>query len=184
MSQTTEAPAQPGAHSPRDVIPGQPGPRPQMTRQDANFNVHVAGMRAAEEAEKTGVSPQQADALLDAAAGGRIIGGVKFPPIHASLLLLLPQLDGFKTHCPALASEAVSLMGIAYCVLKPAEARATIRAKDGEKFEEEMYAIAEHLTLPQLKELGEWIADQMKLLNGDADAGEAEAPEKKSLPTT
>ena len=168
--------------------------KPQMTQREANWHVHLAGMRASEQAEQLGTTPQDARALLNGAVGGKLVAGMKFPPIHGGFLLMLTFLGELKEKLTALKSDSGSLMAISYCLGMPDHAWESLQLDDGGSgvitralWRDGIVVALEGQSLPApngavlaLKELGAWVAEQMAAMNaGDGDAPEAE---KKSPP--
>ena len=49
--------------------------KPEMSRHEASWHEHLAGMRAAEAARKLGSNPAATDALATATAGPVTVGG-------------------------------------------------------------------------------------------------------------
>lgn len=65
---------------------------PEMSRQEANWHQHLAGMRAAEKARNQGCNPAAIDAFATATAGPLEIGGFLLQPAGQGTVWTLKRL--------------------------------------------------------------------------------------------
>jgi hypothetical protein len=150
--------------------------KPEITRKEANWQVHVAGLQASAQTEVSGIDPATASHLLDAGTGLNL-SGVTFPPIHSGFLMMLPLIESLRTTLVSLSQEGGQLAALAFCLGQPAAAWQTLRAKDnGASFEAASFDYAQQFTLRDLRQLAQWMTKQMAELN---DAGEDPAPGKQ-----
>lgn len=153
-----------------------PTEKPTITKKEANWQVHVAGLQAGKETESTGIDPATASHLLDAAAG-LTIAGVSFPPISAGFLMMLPLVEKLRTTCLSMSQEGGQLAALCFCLGQPDAAWQCLRQKDeGVSFEAASFAYANQFTLAQLRTLAQWMTVQMAALN---EAGEDPTPGKR-----
>lgn len=68
------------------------GPLPEMSRHEASWHEHMAGMRAAQEARASGGNPATAEALAHATAGPLDIGGFHIQPCSQGTIWTLQRL--------------------------------------------------------------------------------------------
>ena len=153
-----------------DAPPQSPQGKPIISEAQANFHVHVEGMKAQEEARKTGTDPEAAKVLLNAVAGGIVIGPHTFPPITAGFILLLPMLTKACEQSATLNHESGQMMAMAYALVGPERCWKTLRSPDlAVKFDELVWEFAKDFTLEQLKELAAWIGTELQRMNGEAE---------------
>jgi hypothetical protein len=153
-----------------------------MSQREANWHTHVAGQRAEEAARNAGIDTDTSSALLDAAAGGKQIGGVMFPPWHGSLSLMLAHLGELRSKLVILRDTTSEMMAIAYCLAEPDLAWSAIRKDDaGKAFEDAVFQFGRQFSVEQLREVMAWLAAQYQVMRGPEPEPE-EAPEKKPDP--
>jgi hypothetical protein len=159
--------------TPTETVPTE---KPVITKKEANWQVHVAGLKAGKETEGAGIDPATASHLLDAAAG-LTIAGVTFPPISAGFLMMLPLVEKLRTTCLSMSQEGGQLAALCFCLGQPDAAWQCLRQKDeGVSFEAASFAYANQFNLGELRTLAQWMTVQMAALN---DAGEDPAPGKR-----
>jgi hypothetical protein len=151
--------------------------KPTMSRKEANWQVHVAGMQASASTEATGIDPATASHLLDAATG-LTVQNIAFPPITAGFLMMLPLIEGLRDKCQSMSQEGGQLAALAFCLGEPDAAWKMLRQKDdGASFECAAFAYASQFTLSDLRTLAKWMTAQMAALN---ESGEDPAAGKQS----
>lgn len=150
--------------------------KPTISELEANWNIHLAGLRAEKEAREKGVTEDQASTLMDAAAGGRVVAGVLFPPITAAYMLMLNRVEELAKTEPVLGTEMGNLAALALILHSPEKAWALIRSGSPQLFADAVTEFAMLFTLAQLKELMSWVGEESKRLaeHGD-DAGKPSA---------
>jgi hypothetical protein len=146
--------------------------KPTITELDANRLVFLAGVKAEKEAAAAGVSPDESSTLLNAGAGGRVIGGITFPPIHAAYQLMLHRVGELAEKRQALGSPMGSMAALAFLLKEPQLAWRLLQAEDGgQLFDETVTEFAMALTMKDLAKVAEWIKEESDRLNPADDAG-------------
>lgn len=145
-------------------------PKPTITELEANWNVHLAGLRAEQEARKKGMSTLDGITLLDAAVGGKIIGGILFPPIHAAFMLMMAQVEPLAANNPALDTEMGNMAALALILHSPDKAWPMLREGHAALFAVAVTEFAMQFDLADLKELTAWINEEMTKLNSKGEA--------------
>lgn len=147
-------------------------PKVTITELQANQLVFLAGVKAEQEAAKSGIAPEESSTLLRAAVGGKAIGGVVFPPIHAAFQMLVERVNDLTTQRRGLGSPMGQMAAMAFLLKEPEMAWQMIDAEDqGKLFEDTVIRFGLKLTLTDLKHVAEWIASEMKALSDDEPAG-------------
>lgn len=147
-----------------------------LSELEANWHTHLAGMRAEKAARERGTDEGAAEALLDAACGGKIIGGIKFPPIHAAFLMMMAKAQGIAQRNPDMACDMMSsdmghLGALALILHSPELAWQIMKRPDAETlFAEAVTEFAMQFDLIQLKEIVSWIMEDMDRLHRGGDA--------------
>ncbi len=150
--------------------------KPTLSQLEANWHTHLAGLKAEKQARAQGMNPSDGEALLDAAAGGRIIGKVKFPPIHGGFMMMLAKANGIAKKMPEMANESMStemghLGALALILHSPELAWSMMKQPEGEQlFADAVIEFAMQFTLPDLRSLIEWIAEDMQRLQRGGDS--------------
>lgn len=173
MAQATPWHHESPAHLTKPVMNTAPS-KPTITELQANQLVFLAGLKAEKDARAQGVSPQDAETLLNAGCGGKIIGGVLFPPIHAGFMLMLEQAQRHAERCPSLGRQQNSMVLMAYILKNPKEAYQLIRRREeaaSELLEETITEFAAEFDLSHLAELSEWLESEMEKLNRHGKEG-------------
>jgi|GEM_PF-2667416 len=144
--------------------------KPTITQLQANQLIFAAGIKAEQEARAAGMAGDDATALLDAASGGVVIGGVQFPPIHGGFMLMMGRVAEFATTRSMLGTEMGNMGALAFILKNPKLAWDMLRNADAALlFEETVTEFAMAFTLAQLVEIGGWIEREMKRLNTKGD---------------
>jgi len=146
--------------------------KPVISELQANAAVHLAGQQAEQDAAANGISPTDAETLLDAATG-LTVKGVTFPPLHPGYILLLGKLDKLAGENPLLNAGNGKLAS-AYLIGKPREARELLRAGNVEAFSDAVEAFTEPFDVSDILRIDAWIRGEFARLNGAED----EAPKK------
>lgn len=145
------------------MIPPNTPARPTLTQLEANQLVFLAGVKAEREAKAQGLSAEDGATLLDAATGGVVIGGIKFPPIHGAFMLMLERAEEFAETRKALGSDFGNMASLAFILKDPELAWGMLRNPNAaELFEDTVTSFALSLTLNELKEVADWIGREMK----------------------
>jgi hypothetical protein len=155
----------------------EPTPRPTITQLEANWQVHLAGMRAEAIARQQGVSEEEGSTLLDAAGGGCTIKGFKFPPVHGGFMLMLSRVEEFAKKKPILGSDMGNIAALAFILGCPEHAWAMLRNADAvDLFEEAVTEFAMQFNITDLKQIVAWTTKELQRLKetGD-DAGKPPA---------
>lgn len=150
--------------------------KPTLSEVEVNWNIHFAGLKAEQEARAAGVTDDQASTLLDAAAGGRIVAGLRFPPIHAGYMLMMSRVERLAKTEPALASDMGNLASLAFILHSPELAWTMLKFGDAQFFADAITEFSTRFTLDQLKDLMSWVGEEGRRLaeHGD-DAGKPSA---------
>ena len=144
--------------------------KPTITQLQANQLIFAAGIKAEQEARANGMAGEDAAALLDAASGGVIIGGVTFPPIHGGFMLMMGRVAEFAKTRTMLGTEMGNMGALAFILKEPKLAWDMLRHVDAALlFEETVTEFAMAFTLEQLVAVGRWIEREMKRLNTKGD---------------
>jgi hypothetical protein len=155
--------------------------KPTISELEANWHVHIAGIISEKKARSGGVSEADADTLLDAASGGRIIGGVKFPPISAGFMMLMAKANTIATKIPELANSGMDTdlghMGALGLIMHSPELSWTMmKQPNGERlFADAVIEFAMQFNLGDFKQLVEWIVEEMKRLQSASSEGKPSA---------
>lgn len=154
---------QPADHPPH---PGEPAadPRPTMTERELSWHKNVAGIRAG--AEHDGLDPRATDALLDAAAGPlELRPGLTLQPVSLGTLKTLEKLNSAFLAEEAVALDADQITLAILCFAEPREVWTRLRDDRRPDILTAAEDLAFTLTLPQLRQAGEWINHQLLILN-------------------
>ncbi|NBW10993.1 MAG: hypothetical protein EBR82_23480 [Caulobacteraceae bacterium] len=145
--------------------------------------MHQAGFQATQEAKACGADPEGAEAILNAAAGGKTIGRHLIPPVHAGLMIMLGKLDAMLQRTPSLNNANGQLMGLTMGLVDPEGCWALLTRGDAEAFEAACYEIGVKFTLAELRQVNDYINAEIQALQGEADDVEkkpqAETPAEK-----
>jgi hypothetical protein len=145
--------------------------RPTLTQLEANQLVFLAGVKAEREAKAQGLSPEDGATLLDAASGGVVIGGLKFPPIHGAFMLMLERAEAFAEKRKVLKSDFGDMASLAFILKNPELAWGMLRNESAaELYEETVTSFALNLTLDDLKAVADWVGREMKRFSTPAEA--------------
>ena len=132
--------------------------KPSMTRREANWHAHVAGMRAAEAASEG--DPAAADALMEGSAPSpTMVAGFHMPPLTIAVFWALRDVAR-AGEIKGIESQIISLMAF----LDPDAVRDAAKKKDIDWLVEEAYKISRKLTPSGYADLAGYIADQMEAL--------------------
>lgn len=154
-----------------------------LSQIEANWYAHVAGMKAEKEARERGSDEAANESLLDAACGGKVIGGLKFPPIHAGFLMMMAKAQGIAERNPEMASEMMGsdmghLGALALILHSPELAWQMMRQPDAETlFAEAVTEFAMQFKLSDLREIVLWITEDMAKMQKGGDAAGKPAAE-------
>jgi len=149
--------------------------KPTITQLQANQLVFAAGVKAEQEARAAGMASEDAAALLDAASGGVIIGGIQFPPIHGGFMLMMGRVEEFAKQRGMLGTEMGNMGALAFILKNPKLAWDMLRnAEAALLFEETVTEFVMCFTMAELIEVGDWIKREMERLN--TKGGEAGKP--------
>jgi len=161
-------------HPPMVAIPAvQPAPvaadgRPIITQRQANWHVHVEGVKAHTAAESSGVDPDTATSLLNA---GTVISGIQFPPITAAYVLLLPFMEAAVQGDERMQSEAFQLMAMAFALAEPKRTWALLNDKSSpQAWPDAVFSFSSVFNMPELKRLGEWINSELRRMQDEAES--------------
>lgn len=149
-----------------------PAEKPVISELAANAAVHLAGQQAEQATLSQGISPEEADTLLDGAAG-LTIKGVTFPPVHPAYLLMLGKIGKLAEKEPLLNACGGKLVS-AFLVGNPKVAKALIDSGDAATFAEAVHAFMEPFDIDDVKRIQRWIVKEFSRLNSAED----EAPKK------
>ena len=145
--------------------------RPTLTQLEANQLVFLAGVKAERDAKAQGLSAEDGATLLDAASGGVIIGGLKFPPIHGAFMLMMDRAAAFAEKRRGLSSDFGDMASLAFILKNPELAWEMLRNDAAaEIYEETVTRFALHLSLDDLKSVADWVACEMKRFSSQAEA--------------
>ncbi len=161
--------------------------KPEITKLQADWHVHVAAIHAQTAAAKSGCDPESATALLDAGAGGLTIAGVTFPPLGASLVLALPLFGKLISKSELLQQDGCEMAAMALGLYDTPAFWRLLRAGDITKLEEAVFDFMGRFTLGDLSRITAWINSEYKRLRGDAEEQQVEkkspVAERVSAPT-
>jgi hypothetical protein len=150
--------------------------KPTLSQLEANWHTHLAGIKAEKKAREQGMNPSDGEALLDAAAGGRIIGGVPFPPITGGFMMLLSKANSIAKKIPEMAEDSMGtemghLGALALILHSPEMAWKLMKQAGGEQlFADAVIEFAMQFTLLDLRSLIDWIAEDMQRLQRGGDS--------------
>ena len=158
------------------LVDYQPDPaaRPTITRREANWHAHVAGMRASEAATAAGGDPAAIDAL--SGSGPVVIGGISIPPLTIATFWSLREVAK-SCDITGIGSQMISLLAF----LDPEAVRQAGKAGDIAWLEDEAFRLASTITPLVYAEIGRHIDAQlatMQSLGGSSDDS-PEAPAGK-----
>lgn len=160
-----------------------PSAKAPLSEIEANWYTHLAGIQAEKEARELGVTQSDGESLLDAACGGRIIGGIKFPPIHGGFMMMLGKAQKIAEKYPEMANESMGtemghLGALAFILHAPELAWTMLKRPDCEPlFVEAVIELSMKFGLVQLREIVEWIAEDMSRLQRGGDSAGKPAAE-------
>lgn len=144
--------------------------RPAMTEREASWHETVAGIRAAEAAQREGSDPRAAEALLDADTPV-MIGGREFYPPSAGVVWLLRSLDSMVGGLPA----DVRTVATAWIFADRRAARDAMR-RGTAAFQAAVQEWGFDLSFPDLRRIEEQIIAWMRALqDGEGRVGKPEA---------
>jgi hypothetical protein len=142
-------------------VDNQPDPnaKPAMTRREANWHAHVAGMRASEAAADG--NPAAADAIMAGShpRPGAMVAGLHIPPLTIATFWALRDVAK-AGDVSGIESQLVSLLAF----LDPDAVRAAAKDKDLAWLEDQAYSIARSLSPQAYAEIGRYIGAQMAAL--------------------
>lgn len=150
--------------------------KPTISQLEANWHTHLAGILAEKKAREQGMNPADGEALLDAAAGGRIIAGITFPPISGGFMMLLAKANQIAAKMPELAPDSMGtevghLGALALILHSPAMAWQLMKQAGGEQlFADAVIEFSLQFSLDDLRSLINWIAEDMARLQRGACA--------------
>lgn len=145
-----------------------PPSKPTLTELQANQLVFLAGVKAEQEAAAQGVSRDESASLLNAAAGGRVIAGMVFPPIHAAYQLMLHRVSEIAEKRQALGSPMGSMAALAFVLKSPELAWELIEADDeGALLEKTVTRFSMGMTMADLAKVAAWIKEESDKLSPD-----------------
>jgi len=153
--------------------------RPEISQLEANRLAFLAGVAAEQEARARGIGDEEAATLLDAAAGGKIIGGILFPPIHPAFILMQDRLAAFAAKKPILNYPAADCAATAFILKNPKLAWEMLRTATDDVVEQFYLTITEfgmQFTTDDFKKLFAWVAlEGQRMHSTGEDAGKSEA---------
>lgn len=152
-----------------------PSDKPVISEIEANWNIHLAGLRSEKEARAKGIPEGSGETLLDAAIGGRVIGGVLFPPIHAAFMLMMAKLEDLP-EARLLRTEMDNMAAMGFILQCPKVAWPLLKAGEGKQLMDAVIEFSAEFTLPELKEIMAWVNEELARLNNQgAGAGKPAA---------
>lgn len=148
-----------------DTSPTLEPTKPVITQREANQMAFNAGVAAEQAARSQGVSGDDAATLLDAASGGTVIAGVKFPPLMPAFVLMQDRLQAFAKAKPILDHPSADCASTAFILHDPKRAWAMLRSKEPDAVEQFYEAVIEfglQFTTDDFRKLFDWIAAEMR----------------------
>lgn len=153
--------------------------KPVITQLEANRLAFLAGAAAEKEARAKGVSEGDAATLLDSAAGGVIIGGILFPPLHPAFVLMQDRMIKFAEKMPILNHPSADCAATAFILKEPKLAWQMLRSDAPEAVEQWYLTVTEfglNFTASDFKQLFEWVRlESQRMQQGGEDAGKSSA---------
>jgi len=164
-----------------DTPAPETSPKPEISQLEANRQAFLAGVTAEREARARGVAAEDAATLLDAAAGGIVIAGITFPPLHPAFILMQDRLRLFAEKKQILNHPSADCAATAFILKDPVAAWAMLNSKAADAVEVFYETITEFgltFTARDFKRLFEWVAlESARMHNGGEDAGKSQAAE-------
>lgn len=149
--------------------PQLPVELPRISELQANFHVHTEGVKAEAAARSQGYDPLAANVLLNAAAGGAMIGQMRLPPVTAGFVLMLEPINRACDKTIRLNSDYGNMMAMAYALHFPQQMWDLLAKQDGALLEETVWAFGSGISLPSLKQMAEFIFAEIARLKGDVE---------------
>ena len=136
----------------------------------ANWNIHLAGLTAQKEARAKGITEGDSETLLNAAVGGKIIGGVTFPPIHAGFMLMMAKLAKMDKWTSLYTSELDNATALAFILQAPKIAWPLIREGHEDAFIEAVIEFSMEFSMGDIQEAFAWVNVEMDRLKAQGEA--------------
>lgn len=158
----------------------EPGPpddgRPKLTKQQAEWAVHVAAIKARQEAAARGADPGAAAALLAAGTGERLaVAGLVLVPPSAGHLLLLDQVETLY----AAENKRPNSLVLSLCLATPADVWELVN-RPGADAADRVYAIDSlgfalslRLEPGDIERIRDWLGRHFQMISGDPDTADA-----------
>lgn len=150
--------------------------KPTISVLEANWHTHLAGVQSEKAARAQGMKDSESTTLLDAAAGGRVINGVTFPPINAGYVMLLAKASQICEKRPELAPQVMGsdlghLGALALILHDSKQAWQIMSHPQGEElFVKAVIEFAMEFTLQDLRVVVGWMNEEMERLQGHGAA--------------
>ncbi len=151
--------------------------KPALSEIEANWNIHYAGIRAEKAAREKGITEGDSENLLNAAAGGKIIGGVLFPPIHAGFMLMMAKLAKLEKWTALYTSELDNAAALAFILHAPKIAWPMIRDGHEDAFIEAVVDFATAFEITEMQQIMIWVTSEMGRLQTQGEAAGKPAAE-------
>lgn len=152
-----------------------PEAKPEISQLEANRRAFLAGVEAEKEARAQGVASADAETLLDAGAGGILIAGIVFPPIHPAFVLMQDRLAAFAKQKTILNHPSADCAATAFILKEPKLAWAMLKSREPEAVEmfyETITDFGMQFSVQDFKKLFEWVAlESSRMQSGGEDAG-------------